>query len=209
MCILNSGGQKIPKRLGVLETDMSKKNGKRLLAIASTLSLLVIAHVSMAATSTRTDPAAPKNQPLSMSEQVRHELAMLPRLNVFDNLSFSIKDSNTVVLSGEVVRPILKSDAEAAVKHIAGVSKVINNIEVLPLSPFDDAIRVRTYRAIFSIPGFEKYAVQAVSPIRIIVKNGNITLAGFIGSRLEKTEADMATRLIPGVFSVTDDLAIG
>ena len=190
--------------------DMLTKNGKRLLAIATTLSLLVIAQVSLAATSTtRTDPAAPKNQPLSMSEQVRHELAMLSRLGVFDNLSFSISDPNTVVLSGEVIHPILKSDAEAAVKRIAGVSKVTNNIEVLPISPFDDAIRIRTYRAIYSMPGFEKYAVQAIPPIRIIVKNGSITLAGFIGSQLEKTEAEMAAGLIPGVFRVRDDLTIG
>jgi len=139
---------------------------------------------------------------------VRHELVMLPFLGVFDDLSFTIDGSNDVVLTGEVVRPTLKSDAEAVVRRIQGVTKVVDNIEVLPLSSFDDAIRLRTYRAIFSRPGFEKYADQAVSPIRIIVKNGNIALEGIVGSQMDKTLAEMAARSVPGAFSVIDNLTI-
>ncbi len=144
-----------------------------------------------------------------MEERIRHQLVMLPFYGVFDNLSFSIEGSNTVVLTGQVTQPILKSDAQAAVKRVEGVQKVVNNIEVLPLSPFDNRIRWATYRAIFSRPGFEKYAIQAVSPIRIIVKNGNITLDGYVGNQMDKTLAYMAARSVPGAFSVTDNLQIG
>ncbi len=147
-------------------------------------------------------------QPKALAEKVRHELVMLPYYGVFDNLTFTLEGSNTVVLQGQVTQPILKSDAEAAARRVEGVEKVKNEIEVLPLSPFDDSIRLRTYRAIYSRPGFEKYAVQAVPPIHIIVKNGNITLDGVVGSQMDKTLAEMAARSIPGSFSVTDNLRI-
>jgi hyperosmotically inducible protein len=182
--------------------------GKRLLGIVLPIFLLSFAEISVASTPNGTNPAGSNKQPLRLTDQVRHELVMLPYLGVFDDLSFTIEDSNTVVLTGQVVRPVLKSEAEAAVRWLKGISKVVDNIEVLPVSPFDDAIRLRTYRAIFSKPGFEKYADQAVTPIRIIVKNGNITLEGVVGSQLDKTVAEMAARSVPGAFSVTDNLTI-
>jgi hyperosmotically inducible protein len=97
-------------------------------------------------------------------DKVRHELVMLPYLGVFDNLAFSIDGSDDVVLTGQVVRPILKSEAEAAVHLVQGITKVVDNIEVLLLSPCDDAIRLRTYRAIYSRPGFEKSLQQLEGP---------------------------------------------
>ena len=151
--------------------------------------------------------ASVPKQGASLTDEVRHELLMLPYYNVFDELNYTIDGSNTVTLSGEVTRPIVKSDAEAAVRDIKGVGKVINNIEVLPLSPFDDRIRLNTYWAIFSRPGFEKYS-RAQSPIRIIVKNGNVTLEGSVANSLDKQLADMAARSVPDVFSVTDNLTI-
>jgi hyperosmotically inducible periplasmic protein len=144
----------------------------------------------------------------SLTDRVRHELLMLPWYGVFDELSFTIDGSNTVTLSGAVTRPILKSDAEAAVRGIQGVGRVINDIEILPLSPFDNSIRLATYKAIFSRPGFEKYAIQANSPIRIIVKNGDVTLEGNVANAMDKQLAAMAARLVPGVFSVTDNLSV-
>ena len=184
-------------------------NGKRLLGIVMPILLLGFAVIGMAASRNGTDSAGSNKPPSSLTDRVRHELVMLPWLGVFDDLSFTIDGSNTVVLTGQVVRPILKSDAEAVVRRIQGISKVVNNIEVLPLSPFDNAIRLRAYRAIFSRPSFEKYAVQAVSPIRIIVKNGNITLEGIVGNQMDKTLTAMAARSVPGAFSVTDHLTIG
>ena len=80
-------------------------------------------------------------------KEVRHELVMLPNLNTFDNLSFRV-DGSTVTLMGHVTRPVLKSDAENVVKRIEGVEKVVNQIEVLPLSPNDDRIRRAVYLAL-------------------------------------------------------------
>jgi len=187
---------------------MFQEYAKRMLGIVLSIFLLGFAAISMASTHNATNPAGSNKQPLGLTDKVRHELLMLPYFGVFDNLGCSIEDSNTVVLTGQVMRPILKSEAEAAVSRIQGVSKVVDNIEVLPLSSFDDAIRVRTYRAIFSRPGFEKYANQANSPIRIIVKNGNITLDGYVGNPIDKTMAAMAARSVPGAFSVTDNLIV-
>ncbi len=145
----------------------------------------------------------------TLADRVRHQLVMLPYYGVFDNIEFTVQDQSTVVLTGQVTRPYVKLDAEAAVRSIEDVKKVIDNIEVLPLSPMDDRIRWATYRAIFFKPDFEKYAIQAVSPIRIVVKNGHVTLYGYVDSQLDKTVADLAARSVPGVFSVTDNLRIG
>jgi hyperosmotically inducible protein len=167
---------------------------------------IVAVALSFAAMSVSAEPR--KQSPL-LADEVRHQLLMLPYYSVFDELGFTIKDPNTVVLTGEVTRPIVKSDAENVIRHIEGVEKVVNDVEVLPLSPFDDSIRVASYRAIFSRPGFEKYAIQAVSPIRIIVKNGHITLHGIVGSQFDKTLAWIAAMSVPGVFSVTNNLTVG
>ncbi|HWZ46298.1 MAG TPA: BON domain-containing protein, partial [Candidatus Saccharimonadales bacterium] len=107
--------------------------------------------------------------------EVRHELLMLPYFGVFDNIAFKVEGYN-VQLLGQVVRPVLKSDAENAVKRIEGVEKVDNQIEVLPPSPMDDRLRHRLFRAIYGYPPLEKYALGVQKPIRIIVKNGHVTL---------------------------------
>ena len=143
---------------------MFKRFGKQLLGFVLPVFLFGFAEIGMASKHNTAAPLALNQSNLSLSDKVRHELLMLPYFGVFDNINYTIEDSNTVVLSGQVVRPILKSDADAAVKRIQGVSKVENNIEILPLSPFDDSIRIRTYRAIFSRPGFEKYVNRAIPP---------------------------------------------
>ena len=141
-----------------------------------------------------------------VAEQVRHELVMLPYYSVFDNLVFEIRDVDTVVLSGQVTRPTLKSDAENVVKRLESVGKVVNSIEVLPLSTMDDRIRIAAYRAIYSRPGLDRYALQAVPPIHIIVKSGHITLTGMVGTEVEKNLAGIAAKGVFGSFSVTNDL---
>ena len=178
---------------------MNTGNGKRdLRIILCAVFLLGLTTVGLAS----------NQQPASLNDQVRHEILMLPYYNVFNALSFTIEGSNTVILNGQVTGPTLKSDAEAAVRSVKGVGKIVNNIEVLPLSPFDNAIRLATYRAIYSRPGFEKYAFQPESPIRIIVKNGRVTLEGSVISPLDKQMAEMAARMVPNVFSVTDNLEV-
>jgi hyperosmotically inducible periplasmic protein len=140
-------------------------------------------------------------------KEVRHELVMLPYYNVFDNLSYKV-DGSTVVLMGQVTQPTLKSSAERVVKGIEGVDKVVNKIEVLPLSPNDDKIRRAVYRAIYGQPNFERYALQAVPPIHIIVNNGNVTLEGVVANEADKNLANVRANGVPGVFSVKNNLQV-
>jgi len=143
-----------------------------------------------------------------LGEKVRHELVMLPFYSVFDNLEFQIQGVDTVVLSGQVMRPTLRSDAENVVKRLEGVAKVVNNIEVLPLSSMDDSIRLRTYRAIYTKTGLDRYALQAVPPIHIIVRNGHVTLVGVVAREADSRLAEIAAKGVSGAFSVTNDLRI-
>lgn len=141
-------------------------------------------------------------------KEVRHELVMLPYYGVFDNLAYKV-DGNTVTLFGEVTRPTLKSDAASAVKRIEGVEQVVNNIEVLPLSPDDDRTRREVYRAVYGRGELaDRYAFQAVPSIHIIVKNGNVTLVGVVNSEIDKNIANVQAKGVPGVFSVTNHLIV-
>ena len=141
-------------------------------------------------------------------KEVRHELVLLPYYGVFDNLAYKVDPNGTVTLLGQVTRPTLKSDSEGAIKHIEGVEKVDNQIEVLPVSPGDDRIRRATYRAIYGQEALSQYSLQAVPPIHIIVKNGNISLEGAVGSQMDKTLAGTQANSVPGVFSVTNNLIV-
>jgi hyperosmotically inducible periplasmic protein len=140
-----------------------------------------------------------------MVKEVRTELVMMPFYGVFDNLSFKL-DGGTVTLMGQVTRPTLKSEAENRVKRIEGVEKVANNIEVLPLSPNDDRIRLAVFRAIFGHPTLQQYTLRAVPPIHIIVKNGNVTLEGVVARQMEKNIAGIQANQVPGVFAVKNNL---
>jgi hyperosmotically inducible periplasmic protein len=141
-------------------------------------------------------------------KEVRHQLVMLPWYSVFDNLAYKV-DGDKVTLFGQVTRPTLKSDAEAAVKSIEGVSSVVNNIEVLPPSPMDDQIRRAVYRAIYSEPALSRYSIQAVPSIHIIVKNGNVTLEGVVDNETDKNLAYLRASQVPNVFSVKNNLVVG
>ena len=146
-------------------------------------------------------------QPKSLVKEVRHELVMLPYYGIFDNLAFRV-DGQVVTLFGQVSRPTLKSDAEGVVKQIEGVERVVNEIEVLPLSPNDDGIRRAVYRSVYSKEPLQRYAMGAVPPIHIIVKNGNVTLEGAVANEGDKNIAGIAANGVPGVFSVTNHLMI-
>lgn len=143
-----------------------------------------------------------------IAKEVRHELVMLPYYGVFDDLGFNVNGS-TVTLVGEVTRPTLKSDAGNVVKRIEGVTNVINNIEVLPLSPDDDRIRMATYRAIYGDPSLStRYGFQAVPSIHIIVKNGQVRLEGVVANQGDKNIAGIRANSVPGAFSVVNDLRV-
>jgi hyperosmotically inducible protein len=142
-----------------------------------------------------------------ISKEVRHELVMLPYYGVFDNLSYRV-DGSTVTLRGEVTQPTLKSDAGNVVKKIEGVESVDNQIRVLPLSPNDDRIRLAEYRTIYSGSGLDRYALQAVPPIHIIVENGKVTLVGMVASQGDKTLANIRANTVSGAFSVVNELQV-
>jgi hyperosmotically inducible periplasmic protein len=141
--------------------------------------------------------------------EVRHELVTLPYYGVFDWLQFEVRADNTVVLSGQVVRPSTRSDAEARVKEIDGVRRVLNQIEVLPASPQDDRLRVALYRAIYGwdSPLF-RYATQAVPSIHIIVNGGRAALKGVVSNRGDATQAYVRARGVPGLFDVKNELQV-
>jgi hyperosmotically inducible periplasmic protein len=139
--------------------------------------------------------------------QIRHELATLPYYGVFDWLEFEIQPDNTVLLRGQVVRPTTKSDAEGRVKDIEGVSRVVNQIETLPVSPSDDRLRLALYRQIygFNSPLF-RYATQAIPAIHLIVNRGHATLKGVVANKGDAQLAYIRARGVPGLFSVKNEL---
>jgi len=142
-----------------------------------------------------------------LTREVGHQLIQVPWLSVFDNLQYSVNGSE-VTLSGQVWQPVTKQDAETAVKGIEGVTKVNNNIEVLPLSPMDDQIRRAEYRAIYGAPGLQRYAMGVLPSIHIIVKNGHVTLIGTVDNQMDKNVAEIRAKSVPNVFSVDDNLQV-
>jgi len=167
--------------------------------------LLALGVLSVAQDAQRDQPSARAQE--RIAREVRHELLMLPYFGVFDNIAYKV-DGYNVTLLGQVVRPTLKSDAENVVKHIEGVEKVDNQIEVLPPSPMDERLRMSLFRAIYGYPALEKYALGVQKPIRIIVKNGRVTLEGVVDSEADKNLVNLRANGVSGVFSVTNNLQV-
>jgi hyperosmotically inducible protein len=143
-----------------------------------------------------------------IAKEVRHELVMLPYFGVFDDIGFNV-NGGTVTLVGQVTRPTLKSDAGNVVRRVEGVTSVVNNIEVLPLSPDDNRIRLATYRAIYGDPSLSiRYGYQALPSIHIIVKNGHVRLEGVVANQADKNLAGIRANGVPGAFSVENDLRV-
>jgi osmotically-inducible protein OsmY len=140
-------------------------------------------------------------------KEVRHEILMLPFFGVFDNITYKVEGYH-VTLMGQVTRPTLKSDVANVVKQIEGVEKVDNQIEVLPVSTLDDQLRLRLYRAIYGYSALERYAMPVIKPIRIIVKNGNVTLEGVVDSEMDKNMVNLRANGVSDVFSVTNHLVV-
>jgi hyperosmotically inducible protein len=140
-------------------------------------------------------------------KEVTHELLRLPYLSIFDNLAYRVQ-GDTVTLAGQVTRPDLKPDAEKLVRHVEGVETVVNQIEVLPLSPNDQRIRRATYDSIARNAQLQSYVLQAYAPIRIIVKNGNVTLLGAVSNQADYNLLKLTANSVPGIFSLTDNLTV-
>ena len=117
-------------------------------------------------------------------------------------------DNGMVTLFGQVTQPVRKSDVERAVRRIPGVTAVNDQIEVLPLSRFDDQIRVRTLRTMLRSAPLDKYFRGVQPGIRIIVKNGDVTLDGYVLNNGDRQIAYMMANQVPGVFRVTNNLQL-
>jgi len=182
-----------------------KRSMKTVLAVAVVLMALMSTPLASADSAAQQDISAIHRR---LAQEVRHQLLLLPYYGVFDNLEYEVQGVDTVALSGQVTRPSLKSDAESVIRRMEGVGKVVNKIEVLPVSPSDDRIRVAVYRAIYSKPGLDKYGLRAVPPIHIIVKNGSVTLVGVVANEADKNLAGITAQGVPGTFGVTNNLMV-
>lgn len=142
-----------------------------------------------------------------LAREVRHELALLPRYTLFDDLTYRV-DGDSVTLGGFVNNSALKSDAERVVKRIEGVEQVVNNIEVLPPSTQDDRIRRAVARSIFGFSNLSRYGWAAAPSIHIIVNGGRVTLEGVVDNQADKNTVGIQARQVPGIFEVTNNLQV-
>jgi hypothetical protein len=154
-------------------------------------------------------PGQAPDKRVAIRKEVRHELLLLPQYSLFDWLEFEVQPDGNVVLSGQVRGYDLKSNAEIAVKGIAGVSSVVNKIDNLPLSPSDDEVRRKMYRAIYIEDGpLFHYALDAVPSIHIIVANGVVTLKGTVASQSDSDLAGIKASSIQGGLTVKNELRV-
>jgi hyperosmotically inducible periplasmic protein len=199
-------------------------------AIASVASLVLLAH-SAPSQNAGASPDAQQQAILSMAKEIRKQIVTQPQYGVFDFIHFAIQ-GDTVILRGMASRPVLKSSIENSVKRINGVKTVTNEIEVLPLSNNDDRIRATVYASIYRYPPLQRYTsnrggASRMQPsvaraaggitndppigyhaIHIIVKNGNVILTGVVDSDSDFAMAEMRANMVPGVFSVDNQLQV-
>ena len=174
-------------------------------------------------------PAVDEQAMVRMARTIQREILTLPEYGVFDSIRFSFK-GDTVILRGQASRPTLKSGAENVTKRVEGVAKVDNQIEVLPLSPNDDQIRLRTYVAIYGHPSLQRFnpnrgtplfmsrlsALTGITnnpplgnhPVHILVRNGNVTLEGVLPTAGDRIIAELQANSVPGSFSVTNNIEV-
>ena len=144
----------------------------------------------------------------NIAREVRHQLVTLPYYGVFDDLAFRV-EGGKVTLLGQVTRPTLKSDAGNVTKRVEGVTQVDNQIEVLPLSPMDNQIRMAEYRAIYGDASLStRYGYRALPSIHIIVKNGQVTLEGVVANEGDKNLINVRANGVANVFGVTNNLQV-
>jgi hyperosmotically inducible protein len=167
--------------------------------------VLIAVPMTSAAATTAAD--AGMRTTAELAKKVRKELVTLPFYGVFDNFAFRL-DNGVVTLTGQVSRPTLRSSAENVVKRIEGVTRVDNQIEVLPLSPFDNSIRFAVLRAVYGYPTLNRYAAGTQPSIRIIVKHGEVTLEGVVNNEMDRNIAYLRANGVSGVFKVTNNLRV-
>ncbi|HEX4005401.1 MAG TPA: BON domain-containing protein [Acidobacteriaceae bacterium] len=113
-----------------------------------------------------------------------------------------------VTLAGHAAGPVAAADAVAVVANTKGVRDVVDNIQVDPVSDFDNEIRAREFRAIYGYPLLNQYVMDPQKPIRIQVANGHVTLYGQVDTQAQKNAAGLQANTVSGVFSVTNNLQV-
>jgi hyperosmotically inducible protein len=179
----------------------------RRFAVGKFVAAAMLATPALMFASSGNQAAPPLGESARLEESVRHELATLSYYGVFDSLSFRV-DAGQVTLSGQVTQSVVKEDAERAVKKLPGVRSVNSQIEVLPLSRMDDQIRRSIYYAVYGYGPLERYGLGSEPAIRILVKNGNVTLTGVVASAMDRAMVFQRAHTVAGVFSVTNNLLI-
>jgi len=178
---------------------MNGRLGAAFLAVS-----LAVTLQAQAPSGTKPDSSEEKS---SLWHEVHRQLLVLPFYSVFDHIAFTLKGEE-VILTGQVVRPTLRADAEVAVKNLEGVAQVVNRIELLPASPADDELRSAIYRAIYENAPLARYAVQSVPAIHIIVKNADVTLEGAVDSPEDKNLASTRAGGVTNVLSIKNNLIV-
>src|ERR1700692_2461246 len=168
---------------------------------------LIVGSAVVRATQETPSHSGARNNDEYLKREVRHELMSVPWYGVFDIMKYTV-NGDEVTPTGAVVNPTVKTDAENAVKHIEGVEKVNDQIEVLPPSPMGDQIRRAEYRVIYSQGTLSRYGLGALQSIHIIVKGGHVTLEGEVDSQADKDAANVYANGVSNVFSVTNNLVV-
>ena len=143
----------------------------------------------------------------TLEQKIFKKILTMTYYGVFDNIGFEI-DGDTVILTGKVYTALNRKHAEKRVSKIEGVSNVINNIEILPPSRFDDRIRRSTLRSFANTGGLYRYLIGPTPSVRIIVDRGHLTLEGFVSSKGDIRLANILAQGVPGVFTVTNNLKL-
>ena len=151
-------------------------------------------------------PARAENNDAKLTEKVITAIQDYPPFGMFDDVTFTV-DDRVVTLYGHVTRPIKKDELGKRVGKLDGVREIVNDIQVLPMSPMDDQVRNRVARAIYNHPSFWQYASMSQPPIHIIVEGGHVTLTGSVGNDMDRKLA-YALAQVPGSLSVKNDLKV-
>ncbi len=166
------------------------------------LAALAFAGIAAAATTTTTTTTD-----ADIARNLAKEIRMYSRYTIWDNVNLRVNEGN-VELLGEVSQPYKKADLERLAKSVPGVASVTNELKVLPVSSFDDELRIRVARAVYGDAVLSRYAIQVVPPIHIIVRNGNVRLEGVVSNEADKNLAGIQAKGVSGVFSVSNNLRV-
>ncbi len=143
----------------------------------------------------------------TLEQNIQRQILKMPRYEVFDFIQFKV-DGSTVTLYGKVRNAINNSEAKNGVKELPGVTKVVNNIEVLPLGSFDENIRRNLYVRLSNSGGLSRYLWTVNPSVRLVVDRGNVYLEGYVANKGDYNAMNIIANTVPGVFNVKNNLII-